>query len=1380
MIKKYSNNKKIAEAILYLIKFIFFSKNILIIILISSIIITNCFFIKKKENNNSNFIILKYNTFSDFKYYNKSQLNYFYNYQYSPSVQKLKNIFPKLSNNKELLEKVIKQITEFFFESEYFNIEKKEKDNLMYRIELLDKQDLFIEFKDIIETTIFTRNQDNKHIFAFIGNRIDQQNYEKYLKNKNENFKGQEGNFWRNWHPANIKIIYKSFVSLLIPIFEQLIELENLNKKNPNENQYTQKIKQLNDQIKKYHKEFKDFQQQLDQKQVEINTLTTNIINLNKDLNIFSNQLKQTQNELKQERENLQNEKKISQTSNQKIIFLEYKEQEQKKQIDEINNQKNKLKNQKQKIRKKLKKLRDKIKKINYLKEEEKNNLLHIIKKQEDTINLLMDEIEKYQQIIKEEQLTINKITKKLNIEFQNFQKISNELKNIKNDLIIQETLFENEKKISEEEKTGLREQIKNAKEEIQKREILLEKLHTKFNDLYEERNQLIKKLDQSLKELENLHLLSDQEKEYFQTEIRRTKRELEVMTNKYEETQKENQEQGSLLKLNLELSRELLKFLRDKHKLETEEQQAKIKKEILDPQNEVQKFRITNTEEFSGFDKVIGSEKVVEELKKTLQHLTNQKMFKEKGISKIPKGVLLYGPPGTGKTFLAEAFMKESKLPCFKVTSAEFSKTYVGEAPRLIGNLFEEARRLAPSIILIDECESLFKSRISYGLNSDHGNMVTAFLSNFDGIHTVKEKPVFVIATTNYKDEIDNAILSRFSKLIKVDFWEKKDIKLFLQQINKSRPIDIRSYKYFDKLIEQILNVPLNYQLRTPRKLIEISDQATGLTLYNPNDYHITILPEDFQIVLDNLSDKEQKIDWNQHKHNKHKNEELFAINEFKSIPIKHLFQDNNFNNENNFERRYFNLLKNNNIDHNKKLFYNIDTENIKLIEIKDGQEDKKLIKKFYNDEYPFPENLLGFYFEFKDNTKKFNIQEKVISLEEVLTLAIEYGAQKIYFIWDLKKKEENINIFLKLQKEFSKKYPFLKNDLAFKNKLLFACAQEANQEEDLRRIIIDYLNNIKENIVTKIHQSFLLSENKIIEKGNKNNPYDYQNNFKYYQKIKSKVDDFVNNQIIINFDEKMQNEIILEIEKENNLKNQEKIIKTLEKFLSTINFNSNFISIEKIDEIKNKVYDEFSNNLNQNKGINLKIETIENKITEEINNLSEYVFDNNWSNIFPKNTKINLPLSEKEKLISEIKNKAKKELIYEENKLDEIIINIRKHIVNYEDNFNNILERKISENFYEYFLDKNMDYRSLQENKIEFLRKKSFIFVKNELQNDQITDEKIKKKIYFFLDQNYLNQNEKNNNGIDFYIKKHPFLSSLIFFLIFLNIKNFFNYKK
>lgn len=156
-------------------------------------------------------------------------------------------------------------------------------------------------------------------------------------------------------------------------------------------------------------------------------------------------------------------------------------------------------------------------------------------------------------------------------------------------------------------------------------------------------------------------------------------------------------------------------------------------------------------------------------------------------GMRKKPKGILLYGPPGTGKTFLAEAFIKESGLPCFVLTSADFAKTYFGEAPQLIKNLFEEARKSSPSIILIDECESVFKKRTDDRLSSDHGNVVTAFLSQIEGVYTDPQKPVFVIATTNLKDEIDNAILSRFNKLIKVDHWKKNEINIFLKKFPKN-----------------------------------------------------------------------------------------------------------------------------------------------------------------------------------------------------------------------------------------------------------------------------------------------------------------------------------------------------------------------------------------------------------------------------------------------------------------------------------------------------------------------------------------------------------------------------------------------------------------
>ncbi|MGM1458984.1 MAG: AAA family ATPase, partial [Columbia Basin potato purple top phytoplasma] len=370
---------------------------------------------------------------------------------------------------------------------------------------------------------------------------------------------------------------------------------------------------------------------------------------------------------------------------------------------------------------------------------------------------------------------------------------------------------------------------------------------------------------------------------------------------------------------------------------------------EIRDDQKSKKNDEMNNVKTFArqidklhGFSDIIGNEASKEQLRETVEQLKNLNLYKSMGSQKTPKGILLYGPPGTGKTYLAEAFAKEVGLPFFAVTSSDFSKTYVGEGPRLIKNLFDEARKNSPSVILIDECEVAFKKRHSDGLSSDHGNIITAFLSQIEGIYSDPEKPVFVIATTNFKDDIDNSILSRFNKLIEVDFWAEKDIVLFLKIISKNYNLDIRAYKYLEKISEQIINSGLN-ELRTPRKLIDLFEQAT-ITAISKHK-HLNILPIDLQLIMDRFTNKKNIINWDNHEHIKYDINELLEIKEYKNTPIKHLFVDSFFTDE---EKKYFQLIQNGYLQNNK-LVYNKDAT-MQTLEVDIDSNQLEKIKMFYS----------------------------------------------------------------------------------------------------------------------------------------------------------------------------------------------------------------------------------------------------------------------------------------------------------------------------------------------------------------------------------------------------------------------------------------------
>eukprot|EP01012_Entosiphon_sulcatum_P066700 TRINITY_DN9606_c1_g1_i1.p1 TRINITY_DN9606_c1_g1~~TRINITY_DN9606_c1_g1_i1.p1 ORF type:complete len:461 (+),score=101.73 TRINITY_DN9606_c1_g1_i1:108-1385(+) len=131
-------------------------------------------------------------------------------------------------------------------------------------------------------------------------------------------------------------------------------------------------------------------------------------------------------------------------------------------------------------------------------------------------------------------------------------------------------------------------------------------------------------------------------------------------------------------------------------------------------------------------------------------------------------RGILLYGPPGTGKTFLAKAAASQCKCKFFSISSSSLMSKWLGESERLVRNLFEMARQHAPSIIYIDEIDSLCSARSESGGNDATNRVLTEFLAQMDGLgHGGPDEQLLVLAATNLPWVLDMAIRRRFEKRI-------------------------------------------------------------------------------------------------------------------------------------------------------------------------------------------------------------------------------------------------------------------------------------------------------------------------------------------------------------------------------------------------------------------------------------------------------------------------------------------------------------------------------------------------------------------------------------------------------------------------------------
>lgn len=163
------------------------------------------------------------------------------------------------------------------------------------------------------------------------------------------------------------------------------------------------------------------------------------------------------------------------------------------------------------------------------------------------------------------------------------------------------------------------------------------------------------------------------------------------------------------------------------------------------------------------------GLDEQVNEIKEVIElPLKKPALFKKIGIEP-PKGILLYGPPGTGKTMLAKAVAQSTNSAFIQVVGSELVQKFIGEGAKLVKEMFTLAREKAPSIIFIDEIDSIGAKRIDVGTSGEREVQRTfmQFLAEIDGFHPLDN--VKIIGCTNRKDILDEALLrpGRLDRLI-------------------------------------------------------------------------------------------------------------------------------------------------------------------------------------------------------------------------------------------------------------------------------------------------------------------------------------------------------------------------------------------------------------------------------------------------------------------------------------------------------------------------------------------------------------------------------------------------------------------------------------
>ena len=196
-------------------------------------------------------------------------------------------------------------------------------------------------------------------------------------------------------------------------------------------------------------------------------------------------------------------------------------------------------------------------------------------------------------------------------------------------------------------------------------------------------------------------------------------------------------------------------------------------------------------------FRDVAGQDEAKESLQEIIDFLHNPGKYTEIG-AKLPKGALLVGPPGTGKTLIAKAVAGEAGVPFFSMSGSDFVEMFVGLGASRVRDLFQQAAKVAPCIIFIDEIDAVGGSRDNrFGGNTEHDQTLNSLLGEIDGFDSTKG--IVVLAATNRPEILDKALLrpGRFDRRIIMDtpnFQGRLDtLKVHTRKIKLAEDVDLK-----------------------------------------------------------------------------------------------------------------------------------------------------------------------------------------------------------------------------------------------------------------------------------------------------------------------------------------------------------------------------------------------------------------------------------------------------------------------------------------------------------------------------------------------------------------------------------------------------------
>ncbi|PVU96244.1 hypothetical protein BB561_001301 [Smittium simulii] len=252
-----------------------------------------------------------------------------------------------------------------------------------------------------------------------------------------------------------------------------------------------------------------------------------------------------------------------------------------------------------------------------------------------------------------------------------------------------------------------------------------------------------------------------------------------------------------------------------------------------------------------STYDMVGGLDNQIKEIKEVIElPVKHPELFEALGIAQ-PKGVLLYGPPGTGKTLLARAVAHHTACSFIRVSGSELVQKYIGEGSRMVRELFVMARKHAPSIIFMDEIDSIGSSRGesgSSGGDSEVQRTMLELLSQLDGFEPSQD--IKVIMATNRIDILDSALLRPGRIDRKIEFPPPNEIartdilKIHSRKMNLTRGINLR-------IIAEKMNGASG---------AEVKGVCTEAGMYALRERRVHVTQEDFEMAVSKVMKKDSE----------------------------------------------------------------------------------------------------------------------------------------------------------------------------------------------------------------------------------------------------------------------------------------------------------------------------------------------------------------------------------------------------------------------------------------------------------------------------------------------------------------------------------------